>query len=263
MSAESRSDAAFSYIFKAVFGLLSVYNIYYGYYSFHYGYMKELRVSTVRHPDFPKKVQEYLIRGRVECANPTHVSHFNSERVVYTQKSYCSRSDFSIDEGVHRIGVQVTPKSQFLAKRLSREISTQFSIWTWIEPLLCLLTETSGQYMEVGDVIPVGVDVCIAGRYLPTKPPAIEAHIVALSKRDLVLRYAFPLFIPLFVQIVWSAAAIWDWYKGRKRCPVCKDRNIDALLNPCNHKSCCYHCTGLIAQCPECKMKITGVVQSR
>ena len=54
-----------------IFGLFSSFP---GYYFFHYRNLQERSVREFLHSDLPKKDQECLLRGHVECSSPIDVS---------------------------------------------------------------------------------------------------------------------------------------------------------------------------------------------
>jgi len=74
MSEELRDPADLFVPLTIAFGLIGLFNSYYGYYCFHYQRMQELSVAKFLSADFPKRNQEYLVTGIAKCSNPMDVS---------------------------------------------------------------------------------------------------------------------------------------------------------------------------------------------
>jgi len=133
-------------------GLLGVFNSYYGYYFHHYQSLPSVSVSEFMRADFPKKDQEYLIKGRVECSNPIDASFKSAQSkgkkfnlITYSRTTKKTMSqfrprievsyrDFLIVQKQNIVEVQVSPKSEFLAKQVLSETDfQQVSVWGLIK----------------------------------------------------------------------------------------------------------------------------------
>ena len=47
----------------------------------------------------------------------------------------------------------------------------------------------------------------------------------------------------------------------KTECAVCLDGDRNAVLFPCTHASCCYTCSILLEECPQCRSVVTNVIR--
>lgn len=74
MSEERKNWEVLLGITSVFCGFLGLFNSYYAYYFFHYRNLQERSVSEFLQSDLPRKDQECLLRGYVECSSPMDVS---------------------------------------------------------------------------------------------------------------------------------------------------------------------------------------------